>query len=299
MLWSRKATANVATSITAGDCVRSGRKTSRSISAESASTTAKQRRIAGPDRPAPLRGEREREGAGHDELAVREVDEAQHAEDEPDADRHQRVDRAERDAVGERLPVDVEDASVMRSTPPRARRCRPRRSGRASAAARRSRARGSGRRARPCAARAARRAARRARARESRRARRRRRRRSSARARATARRAAGRPARRRARARSQAAAAGRPRARRPGARGTPRRSGTARRRSRKPHRRRRACVAPARPSRRFSSTVSSREDPPALRARARPRCARRPRARARRATRRRAGRRRRRPARRP
>ncbi len=44
-LWSRKATAKVATSITAGDCVRSGRKTSRSISPESTSTTAKQSRI--------------------------------------------------------------------------------------------------------------------------------------------------------------------------------------------------------------------------------------------------------------
>ncbi len=45
MLWSRNATANVATSITAGDCVRSGRNTSRSIASDSASTTAKQRRI--------------------------------------------------------------------------------------------------------------------------------------------------------------------------------------------------------------------------------------------------------------
>ena len=45
MLWSRNETANVATSITAGDCVRSGRKTSRSITVESTSTMAKQRRI--------------------------------------------------------------------------------------------------------------------------------------------------------------------------------------------------------------------------------------------------------------
>ncbi len=44
-LCSRYATANVATSITAGDCVRSGRKTSLSITTESASTTAKQSRI--------------------------------------------------------------------------------------------------------------------------------------------------------------------------------------------------------------------------------------------------------------
>ena len=110
MLWSRNATANVATSITAGDCVRSGRKTSRSIATESASTT----REAEED-PEPSAGQshcdakRERVRAGHDQLAVGEVDEAQHAEDEADADRHQRVDRAERERVGERLPVDVED----------------------------------------------------------------------------------------------------------------------------------------------------------------------------------------------
>ena len=42
--WSRKAIANVVTSITAGDCVRSGRKTARSIANESATTTAKQAR---------------------------------------------------------------------------------------------------------------------------------------------------------------------------------------------------------------------------------------------------------------
>ena len=62
-----------------------------------------------PARQIPLRGEGERVGAGHDQLPVREVDEAQHAEDEADPDRHQRVDAAERERVGERLPVDVED----------------------------------------------------------------------------------------------------------------------------------------------------------------------------------------------
>ena len=44
--WSRNATAKVATSITAGDCPRSGRNTRWSIATESASTTAKQRMIA-------------------------------------------------------------------------------------------------------------------------------------------------------------------------------------------------------------------------------------------------------------
>ena len=40
-LWSRNATAKVVTSITAGDCVRSGRKMARSMANESAITTAK------------------------------------------------------------------------------------------------------------------------------------------------------------------------------------------------------------------------------------------------------------------
>ena len=43
--WRMNATANVATSITAGECPRSGLKTSRSISNESASTTPRQKRI--------------------------------------------------------------------------------------------------------------------------------------------------------------------------------------------------------------------------------------------------------------
>ena len=93
MLWSRNATANVATSIVAGDCVRSGRKTTRSIASDSASTTAKQQRGSrAHSGPVPLGGEGERVRAGHDQLAVREVDEPQDAEDEADADRHQRVD---------------------------------------------------------------------------------------------------------------------------------------------------------------------------------------------------------------
>ena len=45
MLCSRNATANVATNMTAGDCVRNGRKTRRSISIDSTSTTAKQSTI--------------------------------------------------------------------------------------------------------------------------------------------------------------------------------------------------------------------------------------------------------------
>ena len=45
MFCRRKATANVATSITAGEWVRRGRKTSQSIRMDSPSTTPKQKRI--------------------------------------------------------------------------------------------------------------------------------------------------------------------------------------------------------------------------------------------------------------
>ena len=67
------------------------------------------------DRPA--RGERERVRAGHDQLPVGEVDEPQDAEDEPDPDRHQRVDGAEADGVDQGLGVDGGEADVMRGTP--------------------------------------------------------------------------------------------------------------------------------------------------------------------------------------
>jgi hypothetical protein len=62
-----------------------------------------------PHRPAPLRGEGQRERTRHHELAVGEVDKPQHAEDEADADGHKCIDGAEGDRVGERLPVDVEE----------------------------------------------------------------------------------------------------------------------------------------------------------------------------------------------
>ena len=67
------------------------------------------------------RREGERVGAGHDELAVGEVDEPQDAEDEADPDRHQRVDGAEADGVDQRLRVDRGDdaheryAAIIRS----------------------------------------------------------------------------------------------------------------------------------------------------------------------------------------
>ena len=105
--WSRNATAKVVTSITAGDCVRSGRKTTPSIANESAITTAKQASDTPGDGPAGR--ERERVGAGHDQLPVGEVDEPEHPEDEADPDRHQRVDGAEADGVDERLGIDGRD----------------------------------------------------------------------------------------------------------------------------------------------------------------------------------------------
>ena len=104
---SRNATANVAMSMTAADCVRSGLKTTRSIASESASTTREAERDPHADRPVVIRGERERERAGHDQLAVGEVDQPHHAEDEADADRHERVDRTEPDGVHLDLEIDV------------------------------------------------------------------------------------------------------------------------------------------------------------------------------------------------
>ena len=118
MLCRRNETAKVATSITAGDCVAQRPEHERGpCASESASRTAKQKRIAEQRRPA-ARCERERVGAGHDQLAVGEVDEPQDAEDEADADGDQGVDRAERERVGEGLPVDVEDGGIMRGRPP-------------------------------------------------------------------------------------------------------------------------------------------------------------------------------------
>ena len=113
--WSTNAIAKVVTSITAGDAPRSGRKTARSIASERTTTTTKQAAMLQTTRPA--RREGERVGAGHDQLAVREVDEAQHAEDEADPDRHQRVDRAEPDRVDDRLGVD--DCEDARAHPPK------------------------------------------------------------------------------------------------------------------------------------------------------------------------------------
>ena len=110
MFSSRKATANVATSMTAGDCPRSGRKTSRSMSGREHEHDRQAESDPRPDGPAPVGSERKRERAGHDQLPVGEVDESQDAEDQPDSDGHERVDRTEGDTVGERLPVDVEDA---------------------------------------------------------------------------------------------------------------------------------------------------------------------------------------------
>ena len=57
------------------------------------------------DGPSALGGEGQREPAGHDQLAVGEVDESKHAEDEADADGHQREDRAEPDRVHLHLEI--------------------------------------------------------------------------------------------------------------------------------------------------------------------------------------------------
>ena len=104
MFWRMNATANVATSITAGECPRSGRKTSLSISSESSQHDAEAEEDRLPVRQPPLCAEGEREGAGHHQLPVGEVDEAEHAEDEADPHRHERVDAAERERVREHGP---------------------------------------------------------------------------------------------------------------------------------------------------------------------------------------------------
>jgi hypothetical protein len=65
-----KAIANVVTSMTAGDWPRKGRKTTRSISIDRATTTTK------------------------------------HAEDETDPDGHERVDGAEPDRIHDRLRIE-------------------------------------------------------------------------------------------------------------------------------------------------------------------------------------------------
>ena len=59
-----------------------------------------------PHRPVPLGCEGERERTGHDQLAVGEVDEAEHAEDEADPDGHQREDRALADRVDLHLRIE-------------------------------------------------------------------------------------------------------------------------------------------------------------------------------------------------
>ena len=109
-----------------------------------------------PDRPVLLGRERERERARHDQLAVGEVDEAQHAEDETDPDRHQREDRPLSDCVDLHLRLHrraqevgqlAGENPVTRGTRGSAGRCRPRRRGSGRGGARRWRARATGRRA--------------------------------------------------------------------------------------------------------------------------------------------------------
>ena len=63
----------------------------------------------------PVGGVRERVGAGHDELAVGEVDEPQDAEDEADAHGHQRVGRAQADRVDDHLGVDRRERECRRA----------------------------------------------------------------------------------------------------------------------------------------------------------------------------------------
>ena len=106
MLWSRKATANVAISITAGDWDAQRPEDGPLHRQRQDDHDREAERDPHADRPAALGCEGERERARHDQLAVGEVHQPEHAEDEPDADRHQREDRAEPDRVHLHLQVD-------------------------------------------------------------------------------------------------------------------------------------------------------------------------------------------------
>ena len=139
------ATANVATSIVAADCVRSGGRP-HAPSRATARHDEEAERDAAPDGPVAVGGEGQSEAPAAAELPVGEVDEAQHAEDEADADRHQRVDRADADRVHLHLGVDSRAQEVGepageragRGTPGSSARCRRRRRASGSAAPRRS-----------------------------------------------------------------------------------------------------------------------------------------------------------------
>ncbi len=98
--WSRKLTANVATSIVAGAALRSGLKM-RSCDERERGDDGEARED-GDDRGLAAQI-RERVAAGGDQLAVGEVDEPHHAEHEPDPERDDAVDGAERDRVDHRL----------------------------------------------------------------------------------------------------------------------------------------------------------------------------------------------------
>ena len=165
MLCSRNATAKVATSIDRGRLRPQRPEDDASIASDRAITTAKQSTIPAQTGQSHSEAKRERVGAGHDQLAVGEVDEPQDAEDEADPDRHQRVDRAQADRVDEHLqstPETVQRSEALtRGTPPPSPsvssasagvRVKPQLSVRDHVA--------SGRRARRCAAPAARRAGR-------------------------------------------------------------------------------------------------------------------------------------------
>ena len=104
--WSRNATANVAMSITAADCAAERPEDDALHREREREHDREAERDPDADGPVALRCERERERAGHDQLPVGEVHEPHHAEHEPDADGHEREDRAEADGVDLHLQVE-------------------------------------------------------------------------------------------------------------------------------------------------------------------------------------------------
>ena len=265
-LWSRNATANVATSITAGDWVAQRPEDEPLHEHCQRDTTAKQRTM-----PAHAGQSHSDASASANAPAMiswpyAKLTSLQHAEDEADADGHQRVDGAQPDRVDDGLRVErADERRVTTGRRPPSAPCRRRRRGSrtrrsspfasryvrsASATVRCARCSTSSTADAPL-------ADRRERLEDDVHQ-------PSARARATARRAAVRPVRRRARGRSRAAAAGHRRA--APARRRPNSSTTGNSSERRIevasalHAERR----PASPSRRFSSTRQLGVDAPAL-----------------------------------
>ena len=110
----KKLTANEEMSSVAGSALRSGRKATRSVTSASTTATSKPPTIMTGTR---LAEEREQRIAGdRDQLAMGEIDQPHDPEDQPDAERGQRVEAADADGVDEGLDQTLHHGPL----PPRA-----------------------------------------------------------------------------------------------------------------------------------------------------------------------------------